>query len=60
MSVLQDQKSVIFLHSVIKLDQLLQHSKHNADILLTFRNYVNRLTTEKQTTKFSSANFQKM
>ena len=36
----QDQKSVIFSHSVISLNQLLQHSKNTANIFLTFRNHV--------------------
>ena len=39
-SGLQDQKSVIFLHSVIIPNQLLQHSKNLADIFLTLRNHV--------------------
>ena len=34
----QDQKSVIFSHSVISLNQLLQNSKNTANIFLTFRN----------------------
>ena len=36
----QDQKSVIFSHSVISLNQLLQNSKNTANIFLTFRNHV--------------------
>ena len=36
----QDQKSVIFLHSVISLNQLVLNSKHTANIFLTFRNNV--------------------
>ena len=39
-SGLQDQKIVIFLHSVISSNQLLQHSKNLADIFLTLRNHV--------------------
>ena len=35
----QDQKSVIFLHSVINLNQLLQNSKNTANIFLIFRNH---------------------
>ena len=36
----QDQKSVIFSHSVISLNQLLQNSKNTANIFLTFGNHV--------------------
>ena len=36
----QDQKSVIFSHSVISLNQVLQNSKNTANIFLTFRNHV--------------------
>ena len=36
----QDQKSVMFSHSVISLNQLLHNSKNTANILLTFRNSV--------------------
>ena len=36
----QDQKSVIFYHSVFSLNQLLQNSKNTAKIFLTFRNHV--------------------
>ena len=36
----QDQKSVIFSHSVVSLKQLLQNSKNTANIFLTFRNHV--------------------
>ena len=36
----QDQKSVIFLHSVISLNQLLQNSKNTAHIVLTIGNRV--------------------
>ena len=39
-SVPQDQKSVIFLHSVFTLNQLLQHLKYAAEVYLTWRNYV--------------------
>ena len=35
----QVQKSVIFSHSVINLNQLLQNSKNTANIFLTFRNH---------------------
>ena len=36
----QDQKSVIFSHSVISLNQILHNSKNTANIFLTFRNSV--------------------
>ena len=36
----QDQKSVIFSHSVISLNQLLKNSKNTANIFLNFRNHV--------------------
>ena len=36
-SIPQDQKSVIFSHSVISPNQLLQNSKNTAYIFLTFR-----------------------
>ena len=36
----QDQKSVIFSHSVISLNQLPKNSKNTAYIFLTFRNHV--------------------
>ena len=36
----QDQKSVIFSHSVISLNQLLQNFNNTANIFLTFRNNV--------------------
>ena len=39
-SGLQDQKSVIFSHSVISLNQFLKHSKNTAYIFLTSRNHV--------------------
>ena len=39
-SVPQDQKSVIFSHSVISLNQLLKTFKYTANIFLTFRNHV--------------------
>ena len=34
----QDQKSVIFSHSAISLNQLKRNSKNTANIFLTFRN----------------------
>ena len=34
-SVPQDQKRVIFLHSVFTLNQLLQHLKYAAEVYLT-------------------------
>ena len=36
----QDQKRVIFSHSVISLNKCLQNSKNTAYIFLTFRNHV--------------------
>ena len=36
----QDQKSVIFSHSLISLNQLLQNSKNTVYIFLTFRNHI--------------------
>lgn len=35
-SGLQDQKSAMFLQSIISLDQILQHYKRTADIFLDF------------------------
>ena len=37
----QDQKSVIFLHSFISLNQLLWNSKNTANMFLTFKNMSN-------------------
>ena len=50
----QDQKRVIFLHSVISLNQLLQNSKNTANIFLTFRNHVKIFLSQNIMQNFKS------
>ena len=51
----QDQKSVIFSHSVISLNQLLKNSKNTANIFLTFRNRVKIFLSQNIMHNFESA-----
>ena len=55
----QDQKSVIFSHSVISLNQLLQNSKNTANIFLTLRNHVKIFLSQNIMEDFSSAVYRK-
>ena len=55
----QDQKIVIFLHSVISLNQLLQNSKNTAYIFLTLRNYVKIFLSQNIMQNFQSVTYLK-
>ena len=55
----QDQKSVIFSHSVISLNQLLQNSENTANIFLTFTNSVKIFLSQNIMYNFLSAVYRK-
>ena len=55
----QDQKSVIFSHSVIRLNQLLRNSKITANIFVTFRNHVKIFLSQNIMHTFQSAVYRK-
>ena len=55
----EHQKSVIFSHSVISLNQLLKNSKNTANIFLTFRNHVKIFFSQNITHNFESVVYRK-